>query len=420
MTRTGLVDLGPLRTAAFRDSWLGSWLSGFGYQVAALAVLQQTWELTRSPLGTGAIGVATGIPMIVAGPIGGALADAMDRRRLARLASGLQLVAALGLVAHGATGSTSVPVLFGLVSLLTVGVGLAAPARRTFAARLLPATQVPAGIALTTVGFQFSTLAGPAVGGLLVAGWGFSAAYALEALTIAASLITTLRLPAMPPEQPDGRTGRRPAGVGRAAAGGWAYLFRRRILRGTFATDLAASLLAFPVSLFPMVNELYFGGDPRSTGMFLSALAVGGLAAGLLSGAVTRIRCSGAVQLVAAASWGVTLAGFGATGPLSGHLLVALGFLVLAGAADSISVITRGGLVQAETPDAYRGRVSSAELTVGFAGPELGNFRGGLVASLSSAPFALVSGGLAAVAVIAWIGLTNRPLREYRAPARPP
>ncbi|MEQ3549310.1 MFS transporter [Pseudonocardia nematodicida] len=181
---------------------------------------------------------------------------------------------------------------------------------------------------------------------------------------------------------------------------------------GALGVDLAACLLAFPVALFPMVNEVRFGGDPRITGAFLSALAVGGLLAALFSGAVTGIRRSGAVQLTAALSWGLAVAGFG----LAGHLGAALVCLLVAGAADSISVIVRAALVQAETPDAYRGRVSSTELVAGIAGPELGNVRGGLVASLTSAPVALVTGGLAAAAVIGVIGARNRPLRDYRAP----
>lgn len=409
MTLSGLVDVRPLRTTAFRDSWIGTSLSGFGQQVVTLAVLQQTWELTGSPLWTGAIGVATALPMIVFGVYGGVLADSVDRRRLVRAAAGLQLLAAMGLVGQAAAGNGSVVLLLGLVSVLIVGAALGAPARRTFPARLLPAGQVPAGVALTTVSFQCSVLVGPAVGGLLVAVGGFAAAYAVEVGAIAAVLLATLRLPRMPPVPARADPAARP---GRATPGGWGFLFRRRTLRGSFATDLAACLLAFPVSLFPLVNELRFGGDPRTTGFFLSAIAVGGLAAGLFSGSVTRARRAGAAQLVAAATWGVALAGFG----LAGQLWLALGCLVLAGAADSVAVIVRGALVQSETPDEFRGRISSAELVVGAAGPELGNFRGGLVAALTSAPVALVSGGLAAAAGVAWVGLTNRPLRTYRPP----
>lgn len=183
-------------------------------------------------------------------------------------------------------------------------------------------------------------------------------------------------------------------------------------------TDLSATLLAMPVALFPLVNEARFGGDPRTLGLFLSAVAVGGITAGLLSGTVTRRRAAGLVQLVAASVWGLALAGFGLAGPL----WLALGCLAVAGAADTVSVVTRSALVQLETPDAYRGRVSSVEHVIGVAGPELGNFRGGLVASATSAPFSLVTGGLSAALAIAVVAAVNAPLRAYRtpSPAAPP
>lgn len=176
------------------------------------------------------------------------------------------------------------------------------------------------------------------------------------------------------------------------------------------ATDLSATLLAMPIALFPLVNEIRFDGDPQTLGLFLSAVAVGGISAGLLSGTVTRWPRAGVVQLTAAGIWGLALAGFGLPGPL----WLALGCLAVAGAADTVSVITRSTLIQLETPDAYRGRVSSVEHVIGVAGPELGNFRGGLLASATSATFSLVAGGLSATLAIAAVAATNRTLRAYR------
>lgn len=186
------------------------------------------------------------------------------------------------------------------------------------------------------------------------------------------------------------------------------------------ATDLSATLLAMPIALFPLVNEIRFGGNPQTLGLFLSAVAVGGITAGLLSGTVTRWRHGGLVQLSAAGVWGLALACFGLAGPL----WLALGCLAVAGAADTVSVVTRSALVQLETPDAYRGRVSSVEHVIGVAGPELGNFRGGLLASATSASFSLVFGGLSAILAIAAVAATNAPFaptaRRLLPRSRPP
>lgn len=404
MTR-GPLDVRPLRTRSFRQLWIGTSLGAFGQQVATVAVLQQTWELTGSPVWTGAIGIATAVPMIVFGLLGGSLADRVDRRTLVRASTALQGAGAGALVAQAALGNGSVLLLLALVAVQTAGAALGAPARRTLPVRLLPADQVAAGIALSIVSFQAAMLVGPAVAGAVLATRGFPAAYGLQALTIVASLVAVLRLPPVPPARPDGASGR--------SSGGWRFVLRRPTLRASFAVDLAACALAMPVALFPLVNELRFGGDPRTLGLFLSSIAVGGLLAGAFSGAVTRVRRSGVVQLAAAGVWGLALAGFGLAGPV----WVALGCLVLAGAADSISVFTRGALVQLETPDEYRGRVSSVEHVIGVAAPELGNVRGGVVAALTSAPVALVSGGLAATAVTVLIAALDRPLWRHVTPA---
>ncbi|MEU8036398.1 MFS transporter [Streptosporangium sp. NPDC049078] len=414
--RERLIDLRPLRTSRpFRDLWIGSSLASIGRQVAGVAVLLQVWDLTRSPLWTGAIGLATAVPLLVLGLAGGSLADAVDRRNLVRATTAGQVLVSVGLVAQAAAGNRSVPLLLALIAAQSGCAALGAPAKRTFPVRLLPADQVAAGLALQNVAFQASMLAGPALAGLVLAQWHYPAAYAIQALAGVASLIAVMRLPAMavsrtgddrPPV--DGTPPRRGP-----ARGGWRIILRRPTLWGAFATDLAATLLAMPIALFPLINEIRFEGDPRTLGLFLSAIALGGLGAGLLSGTVTRLHRGGLVQLFAATLWGLALAGFGLAGPL----WLALGCLVIAGAADTVAVVTRSALVQLETPDRYRGRVSSVEHVIGVAGPEAGNFRGGLLASLTSAPVALVAGGLAAALCVVTIGLVNRPLRGYRTPS---
>ncbi|MFF9479252.1 MFS transporter [Streptomyces sp. NPDC014733] len=406
--RVRLLDTRPLRSSqSFRDLWIGTSVSQIGGQMANVAVLAQVWDLTGSPVGTGAIGLATGLPMVLFGLLGGTLADTFDRRAVVRATTAGQLLAAAGLCAQALADNRNVLLLLTLVAMGTSCGALGAPARRTFPVRLLPGDQVAAGLALTNVSFQAAMLAGPAMAGLIIAHWGFPAAYATQAVAMFVSTLAVTRLPAMRPEGADAAGGRR-----RPERGGWRIVLRRPTLWGSMATDLSATLLAMPVALFPLVNEVRFGGDPQTLGLFLSAVAVGGITAGLLSGTVTRRRRGGLVQLSAAGVWGLALAGFGLVGPL----WPALGCLAVAGAADTVSVVTRGALVQRETPDAYRGRVSSVEHVIGVAGPEIGNFRGGLLASATSASFSLVFGGLSAALAIAAVAAANAPLRAYRTP----
>ncbi|WP_433289219.1 MFS transporter [Pseudonocardia sp. CA-142604] len=402
----GILDTRPLRShPAFRRIWVGTTAQSFGGQVAVVAVMYQVWELTQSAVWVGAIGVATAVPTIVFGLLGGVLADAMDRRRLVAVTSIGTAVAAVLLAVQAGLGAHSLPLVLVLVAAQTACGALGSSARRTFVARLLPPGQVPAGIALNHVSFQIAMLVGPAAAGLVLAHGGLTWAYAVDAAAITLALYGVARLPGMRP------TGGTTVGL-RASVDGWRFILRRPALSGSIATDLAATVLAMPIALLPVLNEERFGGDPQTLGLFLSAIAVGGITAGLTSGIVARIPRAGLVQLTAAGVWGVALAGFG----LADTLLPTLACLTVAGAADTISVISRGSLVQLATPDRYLGRIVSVENVVGAGGPGIGNARAGAVADLTSAGFAAVTGGLACALVVAVLAATNPTLRRWRRP----
>lgn len=348
--------------------------------------------------------------MVVFGLVGGSLADALDRRKLSLVSTVGQLLAAGLLAAQAFAGVRSLWIVLGLVAVSAACGALGAPARRTFPARLLPTEQVSAGIALTHLGNQAAILAGPALGGVLIGLWGVEVCYLLDAATFAAALYAVVRLPALKPLGEAARPGLR------ATLDGWRYIGRTPVLGGAFMTDVLATVLAMPVALFPALNEERFGGRPETLGLFMSAIAVGGIAAGLASGLATRSKRPGAVMLVMAGIWGLGLTCFA----LSHQVWLAFGCLAIAGAADTLTVISRGSIVQVATPDSHRGRVSAVEHIIGVSGPDLGNFRGGLVASATSATFAAVLGGLLCVGGVAALAAGNRSLRRFEIPAKPP
>ncbi|MER7013669.1 MFS transporter [Saccharopolyspora sp. NPDC000359] len=399
-----LVDTRPLRTSpAFRRLWWAGVVSALGGQFTVVAVLFQMWQLTASPVAVGAVGLVQALAMTGVGLIGGTLADALDRRTLVLTATTAQLAAVVLLALHGLTDLSSQWGLLALVALNAAGSGLGAPARRTFVPRLLPTALVRAGVALVNLSFQIALLLGPALAGVLLAQWGASACYLLDAAAFTTVLHGVARLPSM---RPDGQPTRPGA---QAIWRGWRFIATTPVLRGALLTDVMATVLAMPVGLFPLINEQRFGGDPRTLGLLFTAVAVGGITAGAASGTITRARKPGAVMLAAAAVWGLALATFGlATSPWA-----ALACLAVAGAADTTSVITRAAIVQLATPDSHRGRVSAVEHIVGASGPDLGNFRAGLVAETTSAAVASCAGGLLCAAGIAWVALRNPELRRF-------
>lgn len=367
-------------------------------------MLYQVWEDTRSPLWTGAVGMAQALPLLAFGLFTGTLVDRRDRRRVYLAAMSGQAVCSLLLAVQAFFLELPVVGVLAIIALQGCFSATAAPAARTFLPALLPPEQLAAGLALTRVSYQGALLLGPALGGLVMAAWGVGACYALDALTFCAAMYGAFGLPAMRPEGTVSRPGL--GGV----LDGLAFLVRNPVVRAALVTDLAATVLSMPISLFPVVNAERFGNDPRTLGLFLSAIAVGGVVASVLSGTFTRRARQGVVVLVGSTAWGAALIGFA----LSPDPWLGFGFLVVAGAADTVSVVARSTVVQLNTPNALLGRVGAAEQIVGQGGPEIGNLRGGLVAAATTGTFALASGGLACVAVVLLIAAVTPGLRRFR------
>ncbi|MEU6404966.1 MFS transporter [Streptomyces sp. NPDC046985] len=408
--RRTLIDVTPLRSAPpFRRLWIGQTLSAFGSQMTLVAVMFQVWQTTRSPTWAGGVGLAQAVPLIALGLFAGSLVDRVDRRAFYLLMTSGQAVCALLLALQGFLGHVCAAGVLGLVALQACFVAGGGPASRTFLPSLLPQRQLAAGLALGRIAFQGAMLLGPALGGLLVGGLGVGACYLIDALTFVAAFYGAFGLPRMNPGDEPVRPGLR------GVLDGLAFLGRTPVIRGALLTDLAATVLSMPVSLFPLINAERFSGDPRTLGLFLTALAVGGVTASLFSGAFTRFPRPGLAMLGGSAVWGTALTLFGmAPGRWAG-----LAFLVIAGAADTVSVVSRSTVVQMRTPHELLGRVSAAEQIVGQAGPDLGNMRGGLVADASSGAAALVSGGLLCLGAVAVVAATTADLRGSFAPNSP-
>lgn len=401
--RSALMDLTPLRESrAFRRFWIGRSLSILGSQITAVAVMFQIWESTHSVMWSGAVGVAHAIPMLLLSVIAGSCADRFDRRRIQIVSTSGQATLSIALAIQGLLGGLPPLLLLGVLAVQSGVAAFGGPASRSLIPRLLPGEQLAAGLALTGISAQTAMLVGPAIGGLLIGWIGLTGCYLLDAVTFGAAFIGVLSLPAL---RPDGGIAQ-PGWAGIRA--GLVFLARHRMIRALLLTDLAATVLAMPISLFPLMNELLFGGDPRTLGLFLSAIGVGGVAASVFSGTFTRSRHQ--VRFVVGGSlvWGISLALEG----IAGWPWVALVILVVAGAADTASVVSRGAMVQRLTPDDLRGRVGAVELLVGMTGPDIGNFRAGVVAGATSGPVALVSGGALCVAMVLGLLWRTPELRQ--------
>jgi MFS family permease len=409
--RSLLADLRPLRESPpFRRLWIGTSVSSLGGAMTGFAVVLQTYDLTRSSVAVGAIGLAQAIPALAIGLFGGSFADAVDRRRLVLATSCCLTVLSAVFAVQAYLAMGKLWLLYLLAAAQAAAASVDGPARRTFLPRLLPADRVPAGVALNQASFYISFLAGPVLAGAVTAAAGLRVCYLADALSFGAALYSVARLPAMPPQDGQPRPGLR------AAAEGFRFIRRQPVLAAAFLADIDATVFGMPVALFPALNAERFGGSPQTLGLLTAGLAAGGLLGSALSGPAARVPAKARVMLCTVAIWGAAIAGFG----FARLFWLALLLLVLAGAADTTSVILRGSIAQAITPDRLRGRVMAVDYVVGNAVPRLGNFEAGAVASLTSPTISAVSGGVATVAGALLIRLAFPAVASYRAAAQDP
>ncbi len=402
-----VADLGPLRESpAFRGLWTGTVLSSAGSALTAFAVILQVYDLTRSPLAVGLVGVAQMVPTLLIGLAGGTVTDAIDRRKLVLVTSSCLAAVSAAFAAQAFAGLGLVWLLYALVAVQSSLTALDRPARATFVPGLLPASRVPAGLALNQLSFQIMLVVGPALAGLIAAAphLGLRACYLIDAISFAAALYGVARLPAMRPQAGAARPGPR------AAAEGIRFIRRSQVLAGAFLTDLNATVFGLPVALFPAINAERFGGSPATLGLLMTAIGVGGLASATFSGPVRHVSRPGRAMLCTVVIWGAAFAGFA----VSPSLWLTLSLLAVAGAADAFTVVFRGTIVATVTPDRLRGRVMAADYVVGAGGSQLGNLEAGALGTLTSPAVSALTGGLVTIAGAVAITLALPAFSRYR------
>jgi MFS family permease len=404
--RGAALDLTPLQESRpYRRLLTGEAVSVLGTQVTIVAVPIQVWELTRSAAAVGLVGVAGLLPLVVSGLYGGAIADAVDRRRLVVATTAGQAVLASVLVAQAALGSERVWLLYAVIACQAGLFAVDSPARQAFVPRLLPAHLLPAANALKQVEFNLGVTLGPLLAGVLVARFGYEAAYGLDVLT---SLVALVALAGLPPAPP--RSGGRRAGTA-SVLEGLRFLRTRQALLMTFVVDLVAMVFAMPRALFPALAEQVYGGGPQTAGLLYSSLAAGALLGALFSGWFGRVHRHGVAVLVAVGAWGLSITLFGVTDVLWLGVL----FLAAAGASDMVSAVFRVAMLQAAAPDEMRGRLGGVFIVVVAGGPRLGDARAGGGAELVGLQGASVLGGLVVVGVTGVVAATARRFRGYDA-----
>ena len=401
------IDLRPLRRRHFRNLWLGQAISSIGAEIAVVAVPYQAYTLTHSTAVVGLLGLASLVPLLVVPLVGGALADAVDRRTvLLRTETGMAIVAALFLV-NSLLAQPRVWALF-VLQALAVGIfSLGRPAMATLTPRLVPDEELEAAMAVESVYGSLAAVGGPALGGLLIAAAGVPWTFAIDLATYAASFIALALLPRFAPSGGAERPSLH------SIVEGFRFLISRQALLGIFAVDTSAMVFGMPSALFPAIALHQLGGNAATVGYLYAAPYAGALLGSLVSGWTSHVRRQGVAVTIAACAWGAAIAAFGFTTTL----WPALAFLAIAGGADFFSAVLRSTMLVRVTPRHLLGRLSGIEFAQVASAPNLGDVEAGVLASLTSIRFSVVSGGVLCIVGCVAVALALPGFRRYDARA---
>ncbi|MEL5991427.1 MFS transporter [Microbacterium phosphatis] len=423
--RGHLIDVRPLtQSPAFARLWLGTMLGGLGGQLTITAVMLHMYALTGSTFAVAMIAVAGLVPMIVAGLYGGMLADHFDRRKVALIAAVIGWSATVALATLAWTGLVTEWWLYALSILSSAATTVASATKMAMTPTLVGKDLIAAAAALQGITGGIMVMAGPALGGILVAAFDYPLTYTIDVILTLSLFLGLATLPSLPPEGQTEQPGLR------SILDGFGFLRTAPNIRMQFILDIIAMTFGQPIALFPALGVMLLGGGEVTTGVLMASIAVGVFVSSLFSGRVVTVRRQGVGIARAIQAFGLATGLFGlvllgaALGWSGGHatqahpdipmIVLACICLALTGATDNVSSIFRQTMLQAAVPDAVRGRLQGIFMVVVAGGPRIGAlFTGALSAVALWLP--PLAGGIAIIVIVAVILRAAHRFRAYDA-----
>jgi MFS family permease len=378
--------------------------SGSAMTLLRAAVAWHVFDLSRSAFHLGLIGLVQFVPVLGLTLVGGAVADSYDRRRVINAAQLLLLACGALLLFGTSSGRATLLLLYAAVAGAATAGAFEAPARSALLPSLVTREFFPRAVTIASTNQALAFATGPALAGLVIAYAGIAAAYTLYVALVALAFIGVTSLRA-------GGSAANPRAVSLSAIReGLAYVWRQPVILGCMSLDMFAVIFGGATALLPIYAKDILDAGPRGYGLLTSSFEVGALVMSFFLMAYGPARAAGRALLAAVLTFGLATIVFG----LSRAFPLSLAAYMIAGMADQVSVVLRATAVQLSTPDALRGRVSAVNMIFIGASNQLGAAESGFVAHLTSPEFAVVSGGVLCLVVVAIVAWKLPALREYR------
>lgn len=384
-----------LQNASFNRFWLSRSASGFAYHMTAVALGWQVYALTGDVFYLGLVGLVEFLPQFLLTLVVGQVADRFDRGRIVCVCQTLQGLALLALLAGNLGGWLGVGGIFVCVAMIGASRAFETPSMQALLPTLAPSGLFPAMLAFSASAWKTAMILGPAMGGLLYMA-GPSAVYGAGAGIFLVAALTSGGIPG------SDRPAARPPATLSAALDGLRFIRKRPVIFGAISLDLFSVLLGGATALLPAYAHDILGTGPAGLGLMRAAPSIGALAMSVHLARRPLTRRVGRTMFAAVAVFGVCTIAFG----LSRWLPLSVAALALLGASDMVSVVIRSTLIQLDTPDALRGRVSAVNAVFIGTSNQLGDFESGLTAAFLGTVGAVVAGGVGTLCVVAlWIYL---------------
>jgi MFS family permease len=394
--------------AVLRLPAFGSYATSNAASSTAMALLQavilwQAYAISHSTLTLAMVGLVGFVSALLSSLVGGAVVDAYDRRLVLFVSQIIPGLGSLAMLAAILTDHVSVESIYALVLVTGLASSFEHPARQAILPAIVPRRLFSRALTFNSALSSVTSVTGPALGGVLIAVGGVGHAYAVHAVLIGVAMLTLvpLHVPVI-------------KGAGRiqiaAIREGLAFVWNRPVLLSAMTLDMFAVLFGGARALLPVYAVDVLHADALGYGVLSASLEAGTLVMALILIILPTTTHTGRILLISVAAFGLATVLFGA----SSSLPLSVAAYGLVGMADQVSMVMRHNTIQLDTPDALRGRVTAVNSVFISASNELGALESGLVATATSAVFAVVSGGIACLIVVALIAWRVPALRRYQ------
>jgi MFS family permease len=364
-------------------------------QVAAIHWHIRELSGSPDPLALGGIGLVRILPVIVFSIISGPAADTLNRRNIMLVTQTIQALTAAGLAVLTFINHINIGLIYGLTALQAAAVAFDLPARHAMIPNIVPEKDLPNAYSLQSIAFNTGAIAGPMLGGIVIATLGQGYTYLFNAISFLAVILALVQIGAVSQDM------KKASGINLPALrDGIKFILSRPIILSTMLMDFFATFFASANTMMPIVARDILKVGEVGYGFLASGQSIGSVAAGLVISQVPAIKRQGPIFLGSVMIFGLATILFG----FSPFLSISMVALMIMGAADAVSTIIRNTIRQLNTPDHIRGRMVSINQIFFQGGPQLGEVEAGIVGKLFSVPAAIISGGIGVILVVIWIG----------------